>query len=70
MKRGQRVLIVNSEACFNGKLGVITKVFPKEVWDDPDVPEYMVDLGPIEDTNGELVDANGLLFNITELEAV
>lgn len=70
MKRGQRVLITNSEACFNGQIGVISKVFPKEVWDDPEVPEYMVDLDPIEDENGELVNAEGLLFNITELETV
>ena len=70
MKRGQRVLIVNSEACFNGKVGVISEVFSKDVWDDPNVPEYSVDLDPIEDENGELIDATCLLFNISELEAV
>lgn len=70
MKRGQRVMIINSEDCFNGKVGVISDAFRKDVWDDPEVPEYMVDLDPIEDEYGELVNATGLLFNITELEAV
>lgn len=70
MKRSQRVRIINSEDCFNGQIGVISDVFRKDVWDDPEVPEYMVDLDPIEDEFGELVNATGLLFNLTELEAV
>ncbi|WYV99214.1 hypothetical protein KoPa4_00046 [Pseudomonas phage vB_PpuM-KoPa-4] len=70
MRRGQRVIVVNSEACFNGKIGVISNTLRKEVWDSPEVPEYIVDLDPVEDEMGELVDATGLLFNITELEPV
>ncbi|WYV99044.1 hypothetical protein Roomu2_00046 [Pseudomonas phage vB_PpuM-Roomu-2] len=70
MRRGQRVRVVNSEACFNGKIGVIFDTIRKDVWDDPGVPEFIVDLDPIEDEMGELVDATGLLFNITELEPV
>lgn len=70
MKRGQRVMIVNSEDCFNGQVGVVSDTLRKDVWDDPEVPEYLVDLPPIEDEMGDLITATGLLFNITELEAV
>lgn len=70
MKRNDKVVVVAGEAPFIGMIGTLSQCFPKSVWDDPNIPEYMVDFPPIEDENGELVQATGLFFTAEEIEKV
>ena len=69
MKRGNQVRVLDSGP-FYGMIGTITKVYAKETWDDPDCPEYEVNLGVIEDSEYNEVDATALWFNASELELV
>lgn len=70
MKRGQRVRIAEDVNVFAGMLGVITKAFPKDAWDDPDMPEYTVDIESFTDEECNEVDGRNLWFTADELEAV
>lgn len=69
MKRGQRVRIAEDVAFFAGMVGVITKAFPQNTWDDPDVPEYCVDIESFIDEEQNEVDGRNLWFTADELEA-
>ena len=70
MKRGDSVRVLDDVPVFGGKAGVITKAFPKDVWDNPDVPEYTIDIPDFVDSEYNDVVGSNLWFTAEELEAV
>lgn len=68
MKRGDKVRIDLTVPVFAGMIGTITKSYPKDTWDDPDCPEFEVNVGVFEDDEYNEVDGSSLWFTAAELE--
>lgn len=72
MKVGDRVEV--NEFCEHGALvgkrGKITKVLDPKTWDDPECPEYLVDLGIGENDEGDEFSMADCFFNATEIDRV